>query len=57
LIGKGGERLKRIGASARKELEILLQAKVNLKLWVKLKQAWSDDIRIIQSLGYGDHEK
>jgi len=56
LIGKGGERLKRIGASARKEIENLLQAKVNLKLWVKLKQAWSDDIRIIQSLGYGDQE-
>ena len=56
LIGKGGERLKRIGASARKEIETLIQAKVNLKLWVKLKQAWSDDIRIIQSLGYGNHE-
>jgi len=56
LIGKGGERLKTIGASARKDIEALIQAKVNLKLWVKLKEAWSDDIRIIQSLGYGDKE-
>lgn len=56
LIGKGGERLKSIGAKARQEIETLLQNKVFLQLWVKVKQGWSDDLRAIQSLGYTDKE-
>jgi GTP-binding protein Era len=54
VIGKQGESLKAIGAAARKNLEGLLQQKVFLQLWVKVKQGWSDDHRALQSLGYKD---
>ena len=49
IIGKNGEMLKRIGTLARKELEINLGKKVNLKLWVKVKQEWQDDEKIIEN--------
>lgn len=52
VIGKRGASLKAIGAAARKNLERLLQQKVFLQLWVKVKQGWSDDQRALQSLGY-----
>lgn len=54
VIGKQGGSLKAIGAAARKNLERLLQEKVFLQLWVKVKQGWSDDLRALQSLGYKD---
>ena len=43
VIGNGGERLKRIGTEARQELETLMDAKVFLELWVKVRSGWADD--------------
>jgi GTP-binding protein Era len=53
VIGKGGQRLKTIGAEARKDMENLFDAKVFLELWVKVKSGWADDERALRSLGYG----
>lgn len=53
LIGKQGSRLKLVGTEARKDIENLLGKKVFLKLWVRVKQNWSDDERALSSLGYG----
>ena len=52
IIGSGGERLKRIGSEARQELEHLLDAKVFLELWVKVKSGWADDEAHLRSYGY-----
>ncbi len=52
VIGKGGEKLKRIGTDARKEMEKLFDGKVYLQLWVKVKSGWADDERALKSLGY-----
>jgi len=52
IIGSGGERLKRIGTEARHELEHLLDAKVFLELWVKVKGGWADDEAHLRSYGY-----
>lgn len=52
VIGKKGERLKRIGIAARKEIEALLKQKVFLGLWVKVKEHWTDDDRAMRQLGY-----
>jgi GTP-binding protein Era len=52
IIGEGGERLKRIGSEARLELERLLQAKVFLELWVKVRSGWADDEAHLRSYGY-----
>lgn len=52
LIGNEGSRLKLIGTEARKDLERLLDGKVMLKLWVKVKSGWSDDERALRSLGF-----
>ena len=52
VIGAGGERLKRIGAEARHELEHLLDARVFLELWVKVKSGWADDEAHLRSYGY-----
>jgi GTP-binding protein Era len=52
VIGEGGSRLKSIGQAARIDLEKLLDAKVMLKLWVKVKTGWSDDDRVLRNLGY-----
>lgn len=52
LIGENGSRLKRIGTQARLDLERLLDSKVMLRLWVKVKRGWSDDERALKSLGY-----
>lgn len=54
VIGKGGQRLKTIGAEARKDMENLFDNKVFLELWVKVKTGWADDERALRSLGYGD---
>jgi GTP-binding protein Era len=53
VIGKGGQRLKTIGIEARKDMEVLFDAKVYLELWVKVKSGWADDERALRSLGYG----
>ncbi len=52
VIGKGGERLKRIGTEARLEMEKLFDSKVFLEVWVKVKSGWADDERALKSLGY-----
>ena len=52
IIGEKGSRLKLIGTEARKDLERLLDTRVMLNLWVKVKQGWSDDLRALRSLGY-----
>ena len=55
VIGKGGQVIKKIGTQARKDLNNLLDARVHLELWVKVKENWSDDARALASLGYNDN--
>ncbi len=52
VIGEGGERLKRIGTEARQEMEKLMDAKVFLELWVKVRSGWADDEARVRSFGY-----
>jgi len=52
IIGKGGEMLKRIGKEARIDAEGMLENKVNLKLWVKVKQNWRDSELLMKNFGY-----
>ena len=52
LVGKNGETLKRIGSYAREDLENMLDAKVYLNLWVKVKENWRDSQRGILNFGY-----
>ena len=52
LIGRQGEKLKAIGSKAREDIEQMVDCKVMLKLWVKVKSSWSDDERMLKSLGY-----
>lgn len=52
LIGKGGEKLKRISTEARQDMEQLFGGKVWLEVWVKVKSGWADDERALKSLGY-----
>jgi len=52
IIGGGGERLKRIGSEARQELETLLDARVFLELWVKVRSGWAADEEHLRSYGY-----
>lgn len=52
VIGEGGEMLKAVGSEARQDLMRLLDARVHLQLWVKVKSNWSDDERALASLGY-----
>ena len=51
LVGESGGRLKSIGTSARRDMERTFDSKVMLKLWVKVKSGWSDDIRALKTLG------
>jgi GTP-binding protein Era len=52
VIGKGGETLKRIATEARQDMERLFDGKVYLEVWVKVKSGWTDDDRLLRSLGY-----
>ena len=52
VIGEKGERLKRIGMEARQELEKLMDCKVFLELWVKVRSGWADDEARVRSFGY-----
>ena len=56
IIGKQGSMLKKIGTNARYEIERLLQSKVNLKLWVKVKKDWRDSDFLIKNFGYKEEE-
>ena len=52
LIGQSGSNLKAIGTASRKELEKLLDTKVMLKTWVKVKSGWSDNESLLPAMGY-----
>ena len=52
IIGKNGQSLKKIGESARYEIERFLRAKVNLKIWVKVRKEWRDNQNLLKELGY-----
>lgn len=54
VIGKKGEKLKEIGRLARLDIEKLLEHKVFLQLWIKVKSGWADDAAALRELGYGD---
>lgn len=56
IIGKQGTMLKKIGSNARYEIEHLLDQKVNLKLWVKVKKDWRDSDFLIKNYGYDKKE-
>lgn len=56
IIGKGGAMLKKIGTNARFEIERLLDSRVNLKLWVKVKKDWRDSDFLIKNFGYREDE-
>ena len=56
IIGKQGSMLKKIGSNARFEIERLLDAKVNLQLWVKVKKDWRDSDFLIKNFGYRKDE-
>ena len=53
IIGKNGSMLKQIGTQARREIENLLDCKVNLQLWVKVKKDWRDSDFLMKNFGYG----
>lgn len=52
IIGKQGSMLKRIGSSARRDIEEMLECKVNLQLWVKVKKDWRDSEFLLKNFGY-----
>jgi len=56
VIGKGGCKLKEIGTQARIDIERIIERKVMLKLWVKVREDWADDNRALRALGYQLHE-
>lgn len=56
IIGKQGEKLKRIGMQARMEIENLLDMKVNLKIWVKVKKDWRDSDFLLKNYGYNKRD-
>jgi len=51
IIGKGGKKLQQIGQTAREDIEVLLDQKVLLKLWVKIRKDWTKDSRFLRELG------
>lgn len=56
IIGKGGQMLKKIGSTARPEIEKLLEMQVNLQLWVKVKKDWRDSDFLLKNFGYNSRE-
>ena len=56
IIGKQGSMLKKIGSNARRDIEDLLESKVNLQLWVKVKKDWRDSDFLIKNFGYNPKE-
>ncbi len=56
IIGKGGAMLKKIGSEARRDIENMLECKVNLKLWVKVKKDWRDSDFLMKNFGYDKKE-
>ncbi len=56
IIGKGGSMLKKIGSCARQDMEKFFGCKVNLKIWVKVKEDWRNRENILRSLGYDQND-
>ncbi len=56
IIGKQGSMLKKIGMSARRDIEDLLESRVNLQLWVKVKKDWRDSEFLLKNFGYDSGE-
>lgn len=56
IIGKGGSMLKKIGSYAREDMERFFDCKINLKLWVKVKDDWRNRDSILRSLGYDEND-
>ena len=56
IIGKGGQMLRKIGSLARRDIEDMLERKVNLQLWVKVKKDWRDSDFMIRNFGYDKKE-
>ena len=52
IIGKGGSMLKKIGTAARREIEDMLETRVNLQLWVKVRKEWRDSELYMKNYGY-----
>ena len=52
IIGKGGAMLKKVGSAARTELEQMLHRKINLKIWVKIKENWRNSDFLLNDFGY-----
>ncbi|MDE6949771.1 MAG: KH domain-containing protein, partial [Lachnospiraceae bacterium] len=57
IIGKQGSMLKKIGASARVDIEKMLECKVNLQLWVKVKKDWRDSDILLKNFGYREEKE
>ena len=49
--------LKKIGSLARPEIEDMLEAQINLQLWVKVKKDWRDSDLLLKNFGYNDEDK
>ena len=56
IIGKQGSMLKKVGSNARFEIEKMLEEKVNLKIWVKVKKDWRDSDTLMKNFGYNKKE-
>ena len=56
VIGKDGERIKRVSMDARLDIEALLQKKVMLRTWIRVKKGWSHSAKILKSLGFDEGE-
>ena len=56
IIGKQGNMLKKIGSTARFEIEKMLECQINLKLWVKVKKDWRDSEFLMKNFGYREEE-
>ena len=56
IIGKQGSMLKKIGSTARYEIERMLDMQVNLKLWVKVKKDWRDSDFLVKNFGNREEE-
>jgi len=54
IIGKGGQRLKSLGSSAREHIERLVDKQAHLDIWVKVRRGWRDDSTALQGLGYSE---
>ncbi len=56
IIGKGGAMLKKIGCNARKDIEKMLDCRVNLRLWVKVRKGWRDSDVQMKNFGYNSKD-